>query len=134
MKKSIALLVLSLTACQQGERVSYYADIDSVSISGFEGESFEPGNIGGYPVTVSGGGFGDSIDGVTVQFASLNAEVLSVSDDTITVVSPKGPITGGLVDIRIATAEGQAELLDAYEYQVPSVTDNEAGYIVINDF
>jgi hypothetical protein len=134
MKKSIALLVLSLTACQQGDRVPYYADIDSVSISGFAGDAFEPGNIGGYEVTITGAGFGDDVAQVTVQFASLNAEVLTVSNDSITVVSPKGPITGGLVDLRIATAIGQAELLDAYDYEVPSVTDDQAGYIVINDF
>ncbi len=134
MKKSIALLVLSLTACNAGERVPYYQDIGNVEISGFDGEASEPGNIGGYEVTLLGSGFGTEAGQVTVQFASLNAEVLEVSESSITVLSPKGPITGGLVDVRIATPNGQAELLDGYSYDVPTVTDDQAGYVVINDF
>lgn len=135
MRSTIALLFFSLTACSQsGERVAYYADSDAVSVEGVSGDAAEIGNLGGQVLTVTGSGFGDDADKVAVQFGSVNAEIIDVSSDEITVVSPKGPLSGGFVDIRVATAQGQGELLDAYEYQVNGATENQAGYILINDF
>ncbi|MFT5585120.1 MAG: hypothetical protein ACI9VR_002708, partial [Cognaticolwellia sp.] len=134
MRSSIALLFLTLAACSSSERTAYYADIDSVGVDGISGDPFEIGNLGGQQLTITGTGFGDDTDKVSVQFGSLNAEILSVSSSKITVVSPKGPLSGGLVDIRVATAQGQGVLLDAYEYLVNGATENQAGYILINDF
>lgn len=134
MSNVMTLVVLSLMACDQGDRVLYYDNIDSVGVSGFDGDSFEVGNLGGKTVTVTGSGFGSEVDLVTVQFGSVNAEVLEVTDTALTVVTPRGPITGGLVDVRVAAPSGQGELVDGYEYQVPSVTDDQAGYVLINDY
>ncbi len=134
MRSSIALLFLTFAACSSGERVAYYANANSVTVDGVSGDPFEVGNLGGLELTITGSGFGDDAEKVSVQFGSLNAEILSVTSSEITVISPKGPLSGGLVDIRVATAQGQGELLDAYEYLVNGATDNQAGYILLNDF
>ena len=107
------MLLPILTACNliapQGE--PYYSG-KAPTLSEVQGVysdeegTYEPGNLGGFEVTLNGSGFGDNADDIVVQFASQNADIVSVSDDALVVITPPGPITGGLVAVRVATATG----------------------------
>jgi hypothetical protein len=128
---SIALVVLSLIGCNGRE---LYFSGEGPSVTGVAGDAFEPGNIGGHTVVIQGSGFGGSADNLVVRFGSVNAEIVSVTDTELTVVSPVGPITGGWIDLQVADATGMRVVEDFYEYQVPDVYDNQAGYIRIEDY
>jgi len=51
-------------------------------------------------------------------FGNHNARVLSASDSALEVMAPKGPITGGAVDVLVATSSGYTHKDDAYRYDV----------------
>mgnify|MGYP002845238347 CR=1 FL=1 len=78
----------------------------------------QPGNVGTVEVTLNGSGFGDSVDDVLVLLDDHNAEVVSVSDDKIVFNTPGGGISGGPVDVLVATASGYAVAEDAFVYDV----------------
>ena len=48
---------------------------------------------------------GNDPSAVTVVFGNLNAEVQTVEDGNITVVTPVYPVSGGAVDIRVGTRD-----------------------------
>ncbi len=119
MKKMLSLWVpsmLLLAACDN--RQPYYDSEGAVSVYGLSVES-EAGNIGGAEIEVTGAGFGSNVNGVTVMFGNQNAEVLNVTDSTITVKVPHGPVGGGAVDVRVGNSEGQDALVGGYTYQTP---------------
>jgi hypothetical protein len=91
-----------LAACRPSEFgdpfKDYYDGSSDVEISGLDVTS-EEGNVGGGTVTIQGSGFGDDPTLVTVQFGSTNATIVAVSDSSLQVVVPRGPIQGGPVDV-----------------------------------
>ena len=133
---SKALPLLVLAACS-GQRDAYYDGAGQApSISGFaEGDEIEYGNVGGQEVILKGSNFGEDPNSVVVYFGSLNAEVLSVSDNELAIRTPRGPIQGGAVDIAVATPTGVAEAADAYTYEMGALYhENEVGYIVATNY
>ena len=128
--------VFALGACRQiGDPFEdYYGGANDVEISSLDVTS-EEGNLGGGTVTIHGSGFGDDPELITVQFGSQNAAVVSVSDDTLQVVVPRGPIQGGPVDVAIGTEDGFGRLDDGYTFVVDDVSQEETGYVVVvNDW
>jgi hypothetical protein len=128
--------VLALSACRPiGDPFDdYYGDGNNVDITSLDVTS-ESGNLGGGTVAIEGSGFGDDPALVTVQFGSQNATVVEASDESLTVIVPKGPIEGGPVDVAIGTEGGFARLDDGYTYEVSELTENETGYVVVvNDW
>ncbi|MCB9796216.1 MAG: IPT/TIG domain-containing protein [Alphaproteobacteria bacterium] len=130
--RALSLLTLTLGACSTDTRVEYY-DGTPPSISGLSA-NFEDGNLGGNTITINGSGFGSDLAEVVVQVGSLNAEILSLADSAIEIVTPKGPIEGGPVDISVATAGGQTAALDVYTYEVSDVYDEQDAYILANNY
>ncbi|MCB9740993.1 MAG: IPT/TIG domain-containing protein [Alphaproteobacteria bacterium] len=130
--RALSLLTLTLGACAVDDRVEYYSG-SAPSIGGLSASS-ELGNLGGSPLTINGSGFGADLGEVVVQVGSLNAEILSVSDSAIEIITPRGPIEGGAVDVSVATAGGQTAQLDAYTYDVGTVYDDQDAYILVNNF
>lgn len=128
-------MVLLLTACSllapQGER--YYSG-NGPDVSGVSGDASEPGNLGGFEATITGSGFGDNADDLVVMFGSQNAEILSASDGEIVVITPVGPVTGGAVDIRVASPDGQGKAEGAYSYEINDIYDGQVGFISIDDY
>ena len=106
MNKSF-LISLLLMACTT-QTTPYYAAENAVSVSSVDIES-QMGNIGGLELTITGSGFGTDKDLVSVMFGNQNATVLDVTDSTITVVTPRGPVKGGKVDVRVGTPSGRAQ-------------------------
>lgn len=136
--KTTALLALLFAGCSVVDnRVPYYTGAGP-TISGLGGEASEVGNLGGFEVAIQGSGFGNDPAALVVMFGSTNAEILSVTDSEIIVVSPVGPIEGGGVDVRVATASGQtvssAAEGEGYLYDVGDLYDDEVSYIVVNDY
>jgi len=129
-------LVLGSVACQGVEYTPYYDNPDAAPTvdSMKSGDESELGNIGGNLVVINGSGFGDDPSAVVVYFDSLNAEVVEVSDDKLRVLTPQGPIQGGVVDIRVATPGGLATAQDFYTYEVADLYDNEVGYISTENY
>lgn len=110
-----ALLLLSLLeACNQNRFEPYYTG-DAPQLSGVS-QNTEDGNVGGDVITISGAGFGADPNRVSVVFGSTNAKILSVQDDRIEIVVPRGPLEGGPVDIVVGTPGGQSDNPDAVYY------------------
>ena len=97
----------------------YFDQEGAVQVTGVDVD-VEVGNVGGTIVNISGSGFGNDPNAVTVVFGNLNAEIQTVEDGNITVVSPVGPVSGGPVDIRVGTQKGIAILEDGFSYQIPN--------------
>ena len=116
MNKSF-LISLLLMACTT-QTTPYYASENAVTVSSVDIDH-QMGNIGGLELIVTGSGFGEDMDLVTVMFGNQNATILEVTDSTITVVTPRGPVKGGKVDVRVGTPSGQAELSNAFSYNIP---------------
>jgi len=105
------VVLLALAGCVQAAHFEpYYEDQSDPEIIGVDPAS-EEGNGGGTLVTITGSGFGDDPSDIVVQFGRHNAEIYSVSDSAIEVYTPKGPITGGPVDILVATPTGYTECI-----------------------
>jgi len=115
MTRSLTLNGLSvvclaaLTACGGGQE-AYYPSGVTVQVLPTLEPDFEPGNAGGQEVTISGANFGDDPTKVVVLLDNHNAEVLSVTNNEIVIRTPEGPITGGPVDVLVATPNGYARL------------------------
>lgn len=129
----LLVALAGLSACDRGDRLPYYEGTPP-AVTGLSGSAAEPGNLGGREVVITGSGFGSDPAQVVVQFGSINAEITSVSDTELRVVSPRGPIEGGAVDVLVGTASGQAALEDAYTYEVDPVYDGQTGYILVNNY
>jgi hypothetical protein len=142
-QRSFLLFGVLLAGCNPLEQgVPYYSG-KAPSVDGLDID-VEVGNLGGQVVKIQGSGFGDDPAGVVVQFGSTNAEILSTSDTELVVVTPKGPVEGGRVAVKVATkggqgtlkvVEGSGEVEDTggYEYNVGSVYGDQTGYIAINN-
>lgn len=128
-------LTLVLAACGDAGRVAYYDGVPP-EITGYEGDALEPGNLGGHEVVILGSGFGSDPSQVVVQFGSQNAEIQSVSDTAISVLSPRGPIEGGEVVVRVATESGQTATSagSGYTYDVGELYTGQVAYIQANNF
>ncbi|MBW1877879.1 MAG: IPT/TIG domain-containing protein, partial [Deltaproteobacteria bacterium] len=108
---TLFVTLLALAGCQEVTRFEpYYADRSDPEVTGVD-PAFEEGNGGGNLVTIAGSGFGDDADDLVVQFGRHNAPIVSVSDSAIEVVTPTGPMTGGPVDILVATPTGYIECI-----------------------
>src|SRR5688572_2497257 len=95
-------LLLVLAACKTGgDGFQPYYDGTPPTVSDLDIES-EPGNAGGRTIAISGSGFGDDPTDVVVILGNHNAEVVDVADGVVTVTTPRGPITGGPVDLVVA--------------------------------
>ena len=140
MNRLSPLVALSLAGCTffAQRQFPYYEDRADPEISGFD-KTAEDGNAGGRIVTLQGAGFGSDPNDLVVLFANHNAEILEVSDSAIRVVTPPGPITGGAVDVVVATATGYATLEDGYRYNVDPVDgdddvyDDQTGYVLLQN-
>lgn len=112
--------LIALAGCGGGYE-DYYPDRDDPSVVAVE-PAFELGNAGGQVVTVQGRGFGDDPNDVIVLIDNHNAEILSVNDFEIAIRTPPGPITGGPVDVLVATDNGytlvddRSDNFPLYEY------------------
>ena len=102
--------------------------VDSVSVTS------EIGTQGGGTVTISGAGFGEDPDRLVVEFGQHSATIVAVTDAVITVVVPPGPLTGGAVDIDVATPTGFSALNAGYTYDTQGVYDNQSAYVQVNNF
>lgn len=103
--------LLALVGCG-GNFQDYYGSGIGPQIASLDPD-FEAGNVGGELVTISGGGFGDNPDEVVVLMDNHNAEIVSVTNNEIVVRTPPGPITGGGVEVLVATPDG-------YDLRTPS--------------
>ncbi len=134
MSRSLYLLLLTGVGCAPLSQFEpYYENWDPPTIGSLSVES-EAGNIGGGTLTIEGSGFGEDADQIVVQFGDDNAQILSISDSSIELVVPPGPISGGAVDVRIATATGTATAEAAYTYDVGDVYAEQIGHIQVNNF
>ncbi|MFH1463431.1 MAG: IPT/TIG domain-containing protein [Pseudomonadota bacterium] len=115
------ILALAASGCafMDGNLEPYYADGEGPSISGLDVTS-ESGNIGGGSTTISGSAFGSDVNKIVVLFGDKNAEITALSDSSITVTVPPGPVSAGKVAISVATEAG---------YDVFGDDDSESGYI-----
>jgi hypothetical protein len=118
MKSAMPLFLLAFVAgCADDVAKPYYAARVDPEISGFD-VATEPGNLGGATVTLQGTGFGSDPNKVVVLLGNHNAEIVSVTDTAITIVTPTGPLTGGPVDVVVTTPSGYTERRGAYTYDV----------------
>ncbi len=140
---SFLLFGLLLPGCNLLDQGEPYYSGKAPSVDGLDVD-VEVGNLGGHVVTIQGSGFGEDATGVVVQFGSTNAEILSVSDGELVVVTPKGPVEGGRVDVKVATRGGQGTLevvggkadqdaTGGYAYDLGSVYGEQTGYVAINN-
>lgn len=111
------LIPLLLLACESN-RTPYYEADNAVSVAGVDIDA-QLGNIGGQELTITGSGFGTDMSAVSVLFGNQNATILEVTDTTIRVITPAGPVNGGAVDVRVGTPNGQSELSSGFTYKIP---------------
>jgi hypothetical protein len=141
MKSMLSILIPSVlltAACDNRE--PYYDKEGVVSILGLSIES-EMGNIGGQQIEISGSGFGEDPNGITVMFGNQNADVVSMTDSAVTVQVPHGPVGGGAVDIRIGNSAGRDTLNLGYTYKLPGngiepvfgdvASENQIAYVAV---
>ncbi|MFZ5476923.1 MAG: IPT/TIG domain-containing protein [Myxococcota bacterium] len=130
------IVVIALAGCSllnEGPQAYYGQNWSPPTVSSLSPAS-EAGNIGGGIVEIAGSGFGDDPNQVLVQFGDENAEILEISDERLVVTAPPGPITGGAVPVRVATATGFNDLDTTYTYEVGGIFDEQIGYVQINNF
>ena len=127
------LLGLVLAGCQNmGALRDYYSGGTAPQISGID-DGTVPGNVGGQTRTISGSGFGTDPSLITVIVGQTNAPIESLTDSSITIQVPQGPIQGGPVDVIVGTQSGQDRLTEGLTYDLGTVYDNQSAYIVINN-
>lgn len=114
---SNSLALAALTACANVEIPDYYTPGSEPVIDALD-PVLEPGNMGGVTVTITGSRLGSSADDIVVTIGGHNANILSATDGALVVESPPGPLSGGPVDVVVATADGYAWKEDAYTYDV----------------
>lgn len=134
------LMAAVLAGCPEATFLEpYYPNFRAPGFDGFDVAS-EPGNSGGREVTITGSGFGTDPAGVVVLFDHHNATILDVTDSTIRLVTPVGPITGGAADLIIATDKGYVEVPDAYTYDMGTLSqdsgfyDDERYYVLVSNY
>ena len=72
--------------------------------------------LGGETLVISG----QALSGTqTVIIGGRNAEILSVADQSVEVIVPKGSPGGGLVDVSVVTDNGQSTMEACFEYASP---------------
>ena len=134
MPRSLYLLLLLGVGCAPFSTFDpYYENWNPPSISGLSVVS-EAGNIGGGTTTINGSGFGEDANQIVVQFGDDNAQIVSITDSAIEVIVPPGPITGGAVDIRVATTTGTGTAVGGYTYDVGTLYAEQIGHIQINNY
>ena len=57
-----------------------------------------------------------------VTFANRNAEIVDSNDSALSVLTPPGPISGGLVEVAIVCQSGVKRLPDGYDYVIGDAT------------
>lgn len=131
MNNPLALLLL-LTGCSKfGDGFQgYYPESGGPTLSGVS-PAGETGNVGGQLATLSGSGFGDDPNRVTVAFGSQTAELVSVTDAEIQVIVPPGSIASGVVDVVVSTPDGRADLSEAYDYDVGGLYEDQTAHISV---
>ncbi len=132
-----ALALAALTACANVEIPAYYTPGSEPVIESLD-PALEPGNMGDVRVTITGSRFGTDKEDLVVTIGGHNANIVDVTDTTITVDSPMGPLSGGPVDVVVATVDGYAWKEDAYTYDVAfgaeqSPYTDEAAYLSIEN-
>lgn len=128
--RSIPFLLLVSGCFGTDDLADYYATWDPPSVSALS-QSSEKGNLGGATISITGSGFGSDLSTVVVQFGDHTAEIESLSDGEIVVVVPPGPMSGGEVRVRVATATGYADT--TYTYDI-GVSADQVGYIQVNNY
>ena len=135
MTRSSVSFLLLLSGCALLDPPSqYYAggwdppQIDALSVAS------ETGNIGGGTLDLVGGNFGTDPNDLVVLFGEHNAEILDIADDRVTVRIPNGPLTGGDVTVSVAGPNGYSAAPTLYRYDVGTVTDNQIGFVQINNY
>ena len=123
----ISLGVIAVaTACAPVSYDEYYP----VRIDPVIGElslTSQPGNVGSVEITMTGSGFGDSVDDVLVLFNNHNAELLSVSDDQIVFLTRwRNFWWSGGCHRRSETGYTVAE--DAFVYEVADYSNSEEDF------
>ncbi|MGC6507083.1 MAG: IPT/TIG domain-containing protein [Myxococcota bacterium] len=113
----LALPSITMMACAPSTQ-PYYAAEGKVNINSVTPQ-LEEGNVGGEVIVISGIGFGDDLNGVTVQIGNQNAHVQTVNNTSITAITPRGPIHGGAVDVAVGNADGQGRIVKGYTYAIP---------------
>lgn len=134
MHRSLFLLLLAGVGCAPFSTFEpYYENWNPPSVSALSVTS-EKGNIGGGTVDITGSGFGTEAEQVVVQFGDENAEILAIEDGSIQVRVPQGPITGGAVEVRVATRTGFTAASDSYVYDVGDLYAEQIGHIQVNNY
>ncbi len=131
----LALLALPIgvSGCALSQPTPDYYDGNSAAPEvGAVTPDVEQGNVGGGIVTIAGSGFGTDASQVVVQFGDHNAEIVAITDGELQVRVPTGPITGGQVPVRVATAGGYAD--GAYTYAIDPVYNAQTAFVQINNF
>ena len=137
-RTAVAVALLG-SACSFGDTLEPYYSGSAPELSSLS-VTEELGNVGGQTTTISGSGFGDDPALITVVFGSQNARILALTDSTIEVEVPRGPVEGGWVDVTVGTATGQDRSEDAYHYDTRmgaeiDIFENQVAYIsVTNDY
>ena len=130
------LAALLLSACTVGDGLNeYYSDAHGAPNADGISQTSEVGNVGGDVVTISGKNFGGDTKAITVVFGSLNAEVISVSEESLTVRVPQGPVQGGQVEVRIGTRGGRDLTVDWWVHLRRGLrcSLNQAGYVLVQN-
>jgi hypothetical protein len=130
------LLLLSATglAACAGTVEPYYSG-EAPEILGVEGgQSVELGNTGGGEIVITGEGFGNDTASVVVYFGTVNATVLEVTPSRLRVQVPRGPLTGGNVDVAVSTPGGVDIAPDLYKYDVGDFYDDQVAYVLATNY
>ena len=113
---------------------AYYSG-EPPEILGVEGgNATELGNTGGGEIVLTGSGFGDDTASVVVYFGTVNATVLEVTDERLRVQVPRGPLTGGPVDVAVSTQGGVDVAEDLYVYDVGDFYDDQVAYVLATNY
>jgi hypothetical protein len=142
---SVIVVVGLVSACLEapsctgaGDREPYYSG-GGPGITGLEPIS-EQGNLGGGIVTILGSGFGSDHTAAVVMFGDRAAEILAVSDGSIQVVAPAGPVSGGPVAVTVGTLDdytvfGDDEDEPGYTYDIgEDFFTSEDAYLVLRNY
>jgi len=133
MQTRSLVISLLLAGCTGDGLDAYYAtDLSAPEASGIT-QASEDGNVGGDTITISGANFGADTEAITVIFGSLNAKVISVNEESLTVQVPGGPVQGGNVAVTVGTRGGQAEVPGGYTYDVGDMLEDQGGYVLVQN-
>ncbi len=133
MPRLLLLSASTLLACA-GQVEPYYSG-EAPQILGVEGgAASELGNTGGGQIVILGEGFGEDTASVVVYFGTVNALVDDVTDDRLTVTVPRGPLTGGPVDVAVSTQGGVDIADDLYVYDVGDFYDDQVAYVLATNY